>query len=75
MAGLVAGARPASIRPDQQTVFYCGTGWRASLACFDAWLMNWQRIGVYDGRWCEWSADPASPVVRRLDDVGTALRG
>jgi thiosulfate/3-mercaptopyruvate sulfurtransferase len=48
-------------------VFYCGTGWRASLAFFYAWLMNWQRIGVYDGGWCEWSGDPANPVVRRVD--------
>ena len=31
------------------TVFYCGTGWRASLAFFYAWLMHWERIGVYDG--------------------------
>ncbi|MES2534788.1 MAG: rhodanese-like domain-containing protein [Pseudomonadota bacterium] len=55
------------IRPDQQTVFYCGTGWRASLAFFYSWLMNWQRIGVYDGGWCEWSRDPDNPVVCRVN--------
>ena len=46
--------------------FYCGTGWRASLAFFYAWLMGWERIGVYDGGWYEWSGDPANPVVCRV---------
>jgi len=45
----------AGIKPCQRTAFYCGTGWRASLAFFYAWLMDWQRISVYDGGWCEWS--------------------
>ena len=57
----------AGIHAGQHTVFYCGTGWRASLAFFYAWLMDWQRIGVYDGGWCEWSGDAGNPVVRRLD--------
>jgi 3-mercaptopyruvate sulfurtransferase SseA len=52
-------------RPGKQTAFYCGTGWRASLAFFYAWLMNWERISVYDGGWCEWSRDPDNPVVAR----------
>jgi 3-mercaptopyruvate sulfurtransferase SseA len=43
------------IHPGLQTAFYCGTGWRASLAFFYAWLMGWQRISVYDGGWYEWS--------------------
>lgn len=43
------------IHPRRPTVFYCGTGWRASLAFFYAWLMDWERISVYDGGWCEWS--------------------
>jgi 3-mercaptopyruvate sulfurtransferase SseA len=45
-AGIVSGER---------TVFYCGTGWRASMAFFYAWLMGWDDISVYDGGWCEWS--------------------
>jgi thiosulfate/3-mercaptopyruvate sulfurtransferase len=50
----------AGIDAGRLTVFYCGTGWRASLAFFYAWLMGWERIGVYDGGWCEWSlAAPA----------------
>lgn len=39
----------------QQIAFYCGTGWRASLAFFYAWLMGWERISVFDGGWLEWS--------------------
>jgi hypothetical protein len=37
-------------------------GWRASLAFFYAWLMDWERIAVYDGGWCEWSRDGGNPV-------------
>jgi thiosulfate/3-mercaptopyruvate sulfurtransferase len=55
------------IRPDMQIAFYCGTGWRASLAFFYAWLMGWERISVYDGGWFEWSSDPANPVICRTD--------
>jgi thiosulfate/3-mercaptopyruvate sulfurtransferase len=55
--------REAGIYSGQWTTFYCGTGWRASLAFFYAWLMNWERISVYDGGWCEWSSDPANLVV------------
>ena len=43
------------IVPNQQIAFYCGTGWRASLAFFYAWLMGWERISVFDGGWLEWS--------------------
>jgi molybdopterin synthase sulfurtransferase len=55
----------AGIHPGMQIAFYCGTGWRASLAFFYAWLMGWERISVFDGGWYEWSADPANPVVCR----------
>lgn len=44
------------IRADQEVAFYCGTGWRASLAFYYAWLMGWERISVYDGGWFEWSS-------------------
>ncbi len=61
--------REAGIVPWRRTVFYCGTGWRASLAFYYAWLMGWDNISLYDGGWCEWSADPANPVVCRSDVV------
>lgn len=57
--------RHAGIHRDKTVAFYCGTGWRASLAFFYAWLMGWEHISVYDGGWYEWSADPSNPVVCR----------
>lgn len=47
---------------DELNVFYCGTGWRASEAFLNAYLMGWRKIAVYDGGWYEWSNDPANPV-------------
>lgn len=47
--------RDEGLHPGLQTAFYCGTGWRASVAFFYAWLMGWERISVYDGGWFEWS--------------------
>lgn len=55
-AEICAFWRDEGIRPDQQNTFYCGTGWRASLAFFYAWLMGWPQISVYDGGWLEWSS-------------------
>ena len=59
--GIIRG-RPA--------IFYCGTGWRASLAFFYAYLMGWDDIRLYDGGWFEWSQDSANPIVVRS---GTAV--
>jgi thiosulfate/3-mercaptopyruvate sulfurtransferase len=53
----------SGIVPRKHVVFYCGTGWRASLAFWDAWALGWPRISVYDPGWYEWSRDPANPVV------------
>ncbi len=47
--------KDAGITPDKFNAFYCGTGWRASEAFFNAWLMGWSNIAVYDGGWFEWS--------------------
>lgn len=66
-ADLVRMWGDADIHSGQHTVFYCGTGWRASLVFFYAWLMNWERIAVFDGGWCEWSRDPVNPVLCRVD--------
>lgn len=63
----------AGIQPARPAVFYCGTGWRASLAFFYAWLMGWEDIAVFDGGWCEWSRDPASPVVCSTDATDPGL--
>jgi thiosulfate/3-mercaptopyruvate sulfurtransferase len=50
------------ITPDKHLAFYCGTGWRGSEAFFNAWLMGYPMISVYDGGWFEWSNDPENPV-------------
>jgi 3-mercaptopyruvate sulfurtransferase SseA len=52
------------IHAGQSVAFYCGTGWRASLAFYYAWLMGWEQIAVYDGGWFEWSNDPGNPVMQ-----------
>ena len=52
----------SGITPDKHLAFYCGTGWRGSEAWFNAWLMGWPRVSVYDGGWYEWSSDPGNPV-------------
>lgn len=54
-AEIVRQWREQGIERQQCVAFYCGTGWRASLAFFYAWLMDWPRIGVYDGGWLEYS--------------------
>ena len=52
----------SGITPDLRLAFYCGTGWRGSEAWFNAWLMGWPRVSVFDGGWLEWSSDPSNPV-------------
>ncbi len=52
----------AGIVPEKHLAFYCGTGWRASEAFMNAWLMGWPRLAVYDGGWYEWSGDLANPI-------------
>ncbi len=49
------------ITADKHLAFYCGTGWRGSEAFFNAWLMGWPRVSVFDGGWFEWSNDPENP--------------
>ena len=52
----------AGITPDKHLAFYCGTGWRGSEAFYNAWLMGWPRVSVFDGGWFEWSNDPSNPI-------------
>ncbi|MGD2033662.1 MAG: rhodanese-like domain-containing protein, partial [Bacteroidales bacterium] len=58
--------KEAGITPDKHLAFYCGTGWRGSEAFFNAWLMGWPNVSVYDGGWFEWSNDPDNPVERGI---------
>ncbi|MFP4622653.1 MAG: sulfurtransferase, partial [Gemmatimonadota bacterium] len=54
--------RDAGVTADKHNAFYCGTGWRGSEAFFNAWLLGWPRVSVFDGGWFEWSGDPANPI-------------
>lgn len=51
----------SGILPHVHNSFYCGTGWRASEAFINAWLMGWSDISVFDGGWFEWSSDSNNP--------------
>lgn len=45
---------------DKHLCFYCGTGWRASLAWFYAYLLGYPEISVFDSSWFEWSMGEGS---------------
>jgi 3-mercaptopyruvate sulfurtransferase SseA len=53
--------KKSGITPEKHLAFYCGTGWRGSEAWFNAWLMGWPNVSVYDGGWFEWSSDENNP--------------
>lgn len=53
--------KEVGITPNKHLAFYCGTGWRGSEAFYNAWLMGWPRVSVFDGGWFEWSKDPGNP--------------
>jgi len=53
--------KEVGITPDKHLAFYCGTGWRGSEAFYNAWLMGWPQVSVFDGGWFEWSNDPENP--------------
>jgi thiosulfate/3-mercaptopyruvate sulfurtransferase len=57
------------ITPDKHLAFYCGTGWRGSEAFYNAWLMGWPRVSVFDGGWFEWSNDPSNPFETGIPGV------
>jgi thiosulfate/3-mercaptopyruvate sulfurtransferase len=40
---------------DRDVVFYCGSGWRSSLAFFFAWRMGYRNIRNYSDGFCGWS--------------------
>lgn len=62
------------ITPDKHLAFYCGTGWRGSEAWFNAWLMGWPRVSVYDGGWFEWSNDPKNPFETGIPEANQVNR-
>jgi molybdopterin synthase sulfurtransferase len=61
------------ITPEKRNVFYCGTGWRASEALLNAWLMGFDNIAVYDGGWYEWSNDENNACQTGIPDSQAAM--
>ncbi len=43
---------------DKPTAFYCGAGWRSSLAFLYAYALGWKDIRNFDSGWFEWSMGP-----------------
>lgn len=46
------------ITAEKHVAFYCGTGWRSSLAFYYAYMMGWEKISNFDSSWYEWSLGP-----------------
>jgi 3-mercaptopyruvate sulfurtransferase SseA len=42
---------------EREVVFYCGGGWRSSVAFFEAWLLGFENIRNYSDGWCAWSTE------------------
>ncbi|MBW6479746.1 MAG: hypothetical protein K0B37_09980 [Bacteroidales bacterium] len=59
--------------PEKHLAFYCGTGWRGSEAFYNAWLLGWPRVSVFDGGWFEWSNDPDNPIETGVPEMQTSL--
>ena len=51
--GILSKQKPAAF--DREVIFYCGGGWRSSLAFFYAWLLGYQNIRNYSDGWSGWS--------------------
>ncbi len=60
--------KEVGITPDKHLAFYCGTGWRGSEAFFNAWLMGWPRVSVFDGGWFEWVNNGDNPYETGLPE-------
>ena len=60
--------KEVGITPDKHLAFYCGTGWRGSEAFFNAWLMGWPQVSVFDGGWFEWVNNGDNPYETGLPE-------
>jgi len=65
--------KEAGILPENKLAFYCGTGWRGSEAFYNAWLMGWPRVSVFDGGWFEWSNDNENPYETGIPDKSETI--
>jgi thiosulfate/3-mercaptopyruvate sulfurtransferase len=44
-------------RFEKEVIFYCGGGWRSSVAFFHAWLLGFENIRNYSDGWIGWSTE------------------
>ena len=47
--------RAEGIVREKPAIFYCGSGWRSSLAFLIARELGWTNVKNYDGGWLEWA--------------------
>jgi thiosulfate/3-mercaptopyruvate sulfurtransferase len=59
---IIENWKEAGIDTDKHLAFYCGTGWRGAEAFFNAYLIGYPKVSVFDGGWFEWSSDPNNPI-------------
>ena len=67
--GSVGGVEDATLA----RVFYCGSGWRSSVACFCAQLLDVPDARNYSEGWCGWSTHYVQVAIAR--DAPTGARG
>lgn len=53
--GLLPGSTGADF--EREVIFYCGGGWRSSVACFYAWLLGMEHVRNYSDGWGGWSTN------------------
>lgn len=58
---LLAVFTDAGIDPAKPLITTCGSGMTASTLAFAAHLLGHEDVALYDGSWCEWGTDPATP--------------
>lgn len=47
---------------DNETSYYCGTGWRAAIPFLIEYENGIKNVSVYDGGWFQWQMDGENPV-------------